>query len=98
MNVVPEGRAKQKSNKFPSIWYQPTVFVFSPNPTKDTYKNTFYRQGLFGISIRIMIGQWLIFDWEQTHVNDTSTATISRSNDIGLQNYKTLANPSSRTC
>ncbi len=32
MNVVPEGRAKQKSNKFPSIWYQPTVFVFSPNP------------------------------------------------------------------
>jgi hypothetical protein len=32
MIVVPEGRAKQKSNNFPSIWSKPTVFVFSPNP------------------------------------------------------------------
>jgi hypothetical protein len=37
MNVVPEGRAKQKSKFVPSIWYQPTIFVFSPNPTHQCY-------------------------------------------------------------
>ncbi len=41
MNVVPEGRAKQNFSKFPLIWYQSTIFVFSPNPNHIKYPNLF---------------------------------------------------------
>jgi hypothetical protein len=37
-------RAKQKSNKFSSIWHQPTVFVFSPNPTNHTDRKFWHKK------------------------------------------------------